>query len=338
MCRVSLIVPYFNTQIDLFISCLQSIQNQSFTNYEVIVVDDGSEGKLSRCAEELFNSMGLAGRFVRKNNGGVSSARNVGVTLARGQYVMFLDSDDLIDPEFLSLVFSNGQLPELILGKIKGCSCDQEPGSLNEGEARNHSMEIIRPDWLKRRFLGAHEVDRDEYSDYRSGPVSCLLLASNAKKQSFDDELSFGEDTVWYLSALDSVSSVGLLSYYAYGYRRVEKSLSTAYRPQMLGDIERFLSRAKSFVSNEAELTEFERLVVIWAFNVFRNQARITRSKQAVAELNHAMDCEPWKTAILNASNLHLPGRYYLFALALKAGLFRIALLIGHLGLLRLGH
>lgn len=338
MCRVSLIVPFFNTQFDLFNSCLQSIRNQSFEDYEVVVVDDGSEGGLSRCAEELFNSMRFSGRFFRKKNGGVSSARNAGVALACGQYVMFLDSDDLIDPEFLSLVFSNGQLPEMILGKIKGCSCDQEPGSLNEGEARNHSMEIIRPDWLKRRFLGAHEVDRDEYSDYRSGPVSCLLLASNAKKQSFDDELSFGEDTVWNLTALDSVSSVGLLSYYAYGYRRVEKSLSTAYRPQMLEDIERFLARAKSFVSNEAELTEFQRLVVIWAFNVYRNQARMPRSKQAVVELNHAMGCEPWKTSILNASKLHLPDRYYLFALALKVGLFRTALLMGHFGLRRLDH
>ena len=93
---VSIIVPVYNYKAYLR-RCLDSIAAQTFTDWECLVVDDGSsDGSDAICdeaaaADERF-------RVIHKQNGGISSARNAGLEAARGKFVMFCDQDDAIDP------------------------------------------------------------------------------------------------------------------------------------------------------------------------------------------------------------------------------------------------
>jgi glycosyltransferase involved in cell wall biosynthesis len=96
----SIIIPAYNVE-EFLVDCLKSIQEQSFSDYEVLVVDDGSTDGTGRIAQEFA---GRDKRFsvLTKKNGGVSSARNLGLEHASGEFVWFIDGDDYIHPESLS--------------------------------------------------------------------------------------------------------------------------------------------------------------------------------------------------------------------------------------------
>ena len=94
--RLSIIIPVYNAE-DYLDRCLHSILEQEFSSYEVILVDDGSSDA-SPLICDRYSSTDPRFRTVHKPNGGVSSARNMGLELAKGEYIMFLDSDDTLLP------------------------------------------------------------------------------------------------------------------------------------------------------------------------------------------------------------------------------------------------
>lgn len=92
---VTVIIPVYNTE-NFIISCLESVLNQTYKNFEVIVIDDGStDSTLAvlndyQCRYKIPNL-----RIVHQINSGPSAARNIGIQLAKGEYIAFLDSDDI---------------------------------------------------------------------------------------------------------------------------------------------------------------------------------------------------------------------------------------------------
>ena len=95
---VSIIVPVYNAQSHLS-RCLESICGQEYKNLELIVINDGSKDKSLPVCEE-FRKKDSRILLVDKANSGVSDTRNLGLKLAGGKYVQFVDSDDYIDPDF----------------------------------------------------------------------------------------------------------------------------------------------------------------------------------------------------------------------------------------------
>ena len=95
-CRLSIIIPVYNVE-EYLDRCLGSVLDQEFTSYEVILVDDGSTDS-SPLICDRYSATDPRFRTLHKPNGGVSSARNAGLELAKGEYVMFLDSDDALLP------------------------------------------------------------------------------------------------------------------------------------------------------------------------------------------------------------------------------------------------
>lgn len=89
--KVSVIIPAYNCAKNIG-KCLDSLERQEYGNIEVLVVDDGSTDDLSRVVES-YGQVTL----IRKENGGVASARNTGLDAATGDYIMFVDSDDYLD-------------------------------------------------------------------------------------------------------------------------------------------------------------------------------------------------------------------------------------------------
>ena len=95
---VSIILPVYNAQNHIA-RCLESICAQSWQNIEVIVLNDGSKDQSLPVCEE-FRARDSRIVLVDKANSGVSDTRNLGLKLASGRYVQFVDSDDYIDPDF----------------------------------------------------------------------------------------------------------------------------------------------------------------------------------------------------------------------------------------------
>lgn len=103
MPEISVIVPVYNAE-EYLERCIKSILNQSFTDFELILVDDGSTDSspfLCDKAREKDNRI----RVVHKDNGGVSSARNCGIDSSKGKYLIFCDSDDYVEQDWLELMY-----------------------------------------------------------------------------------------------------------------------------------------------------------------------------------------------------------------------------------------
>ena len=92
MSRISVIVPVYNVEKYLC-KCVDSILVQSYTNFELLLIDDGSTDSSGLICDE-YAAKDLRVRVFHKQNGGLSSARNVGISIAMGEYVIFVDSDD----------------------------------------------------------------------------------------------------------------------------------------------------------------------------------------------------------------------------------------------------
>lgn len=100
---ISVIVPIYKVQ-DYLDECIESIINQTYSNIEVILVDDGSPDRCPQMCDEWAKRDSRI-RVVHKKNGGLSSARNAGIDVAKGEYISFVDSDDFICKDALQNLY-----------------------------------------------------------------------------------------------------------------------------------------------------------------------------------------------------------------------------------------
>ena len=98
--KYSLIVPLYNRQ-DTIRACLDSLLVQEEQDYEIIIVNDGSTDTSGEIADEYANKFNNI-KVIHKENGGLSSARNAGIEVACGNYLLFPDSDDEYKPNLLN--------------------------------------------------------------------------------------------------------------------------------------------------------------------------------------------------------------------------------------------
>ena len=100
---ISIIVPIYNVENYLRM-CLDSIQNQTYKNFECLLINDGSpDNSAEICREYVAKDSRF--RYFEKENGGVSSARNLGMKCANGDYITFVDPDDWLDPDYLEILY-----------------------------------------------------------------------------------------------------------------------------------------------------------------------------------------------------------------------------------------
>lgn len=103
--EISVIVPIYNVEAYLP-RCVDSLLHQSFTDYEIILVDDGAtDGSPALC--DAYAAREERVRTIHKQNGGLSDARNAGIDAASGAYLAFVDSDDWVDDDFLKVLYEN---------------------------------------------------------------------------------------------------------------------------------------------------------------------------------------------------------------------------------------
>lgn len=105
MCEISIIVPVYNVEKYLK-KCVDSILNQTFQDFELILVDDGSPDNSGYICDQYAEEDPRI-RVIHKENGGLSSARNVGIDISRGKFLSFIDSDDYIDSDMIKILYND---------------------------------------------------------------------------------------------------------------------------------------------------------------------------------------------------------------------------------------
>jgi glycosyltransferase involved in cell wall biosynthesis len=101
---VSIILPVYNVECCI-IKCINSLLNQTLKNIEIILINDGSTDNTINILK-YYSKLDTRIKVVNKNNGGVASARNLGVTLAKGKYIDFVDPDDFIELNTYEILYN----------------------------------------------------------------------------------------------------------------------------------------------------------------------------------------------------------------------------------------
>lgn len=167
---ISIIVPVYNTERYLSQS-IESVISQSFSDWELVLVDDGSTDSSGKVCEKYAAGDNRI-KTIHKNNGGLSSARNAGLREATGDYILFLDSDDLLLPEALKNLWEVRQQTggDIICGKyIK----------FNDGRGIPVIEETIKPDRTEIKAYTPKEAVREVlYQKTIDNSVAAKLYAS----------------------------------------------------------------------------------------------------------------------------------------------------------------
>lgn len=240
----SIIVPVFNTQKYLQ-KCLESIRKQKYNNFEVILIDDGSSDNSPEICDS-YTKKDSRFSVIHKANEGQGVARNIGLTRAKGEFIIFVDSDDYIDENLLGYLSGIIKLynPELIIYKIRFLS--ELKAKLSEGANNSNVNEVL---------LGRYEL-WDKYLDMRTqigGWVSNKCIRKELFK---DNNLNFAvvrarEDAYLWAELFQKVNRIIDSDYI--GYTQVVRYGSTEQRvfsPDFLLSLE--ISKVKfEFVKQE---------------------------------------------------------------------------------------
>ena len=202
---ISVIIPVYNS-VSTLERCLDSLLNQSFQDFEICLVDDGSNDGSSFICDKYSTDNRVI--VTHQDNTGVSRARNVGLRMSRGDWVCFVDSDDWVEPDYLiNLVSATEKECDIAVG---GFVVDK-PNSIKVFSFKDVS------------FIMQKENADLFYSLVKSrllfGPVAKLFKKDiiNDYCIKFPESISYGEDRLFnyeYLSHVDSVSAVSDTSYH----------------------------------------------------------------------------------------------------------------------------
>lgn len=225
--RFSIIVPAYN--VERFLGeCLDSVLEQTCSDYEVIIVDDGSTDGSAEVAQEYVQHPQFT--MLSKPNGGLSSARNAGVAVARGDYVLFLDSDDYLDPTLLErLSECEPGIEVLVWGHI----------AFDEYSDAASPQFTPEPQILRKGIFGAFVARRFGYTATIRAYDRGLALITPFEPILHEDEL-FG------IEVFAQARSVQVIDHFGHFYRQRAGSITAESRRANVEGMLHVLERSES--------------------------------------------------------------------------------------------
>ncbi len=271
---VSIVVPVYN--VSLYIEkCIKSIQEQSYENLDIILIDDGStDGTSEICDKIAENDMRI--KVVHQKNSGVVRARKRGVELAKGKYISFVDGDDWIEPDMIKFMLNNIREAEILsLGVYEEVApdniavrYDEFPEGLYIGESQ--IAEILRN--------MIYDFAQDRLQRLTPWGWNKLFLSVLIKKiyQEIDPEITIAEDTVFVYKCLLRCKSIVISHNCFYHYQYREESAVHTANPHMLISINKiYLALYTEFNKHpmsESLLLQLQKWVLLmdyWAVNIY---------------------------------------------------------------------
>ena len=201
--KISVIIPVYNAELYLK-RCIDSVLNQSFKSFEIIAIDDGSKDNSFKILNE-YQQFSPNIRILSRENKGAAYTRNEGIELAKGEFIMFIDSDDYIKSDYLQVFYdeiSRG-LDDAVIGGLQRVNQDGKQ-------------------------LFSIQLGKDKWSKYRSISPCARIYR---KKFLQDNNLHFpefplGEDLLFSLKVYSKSKNINTISYCGYFWFYNENSAS----------------------------------------------------------------------------------------------------------------
>lgn len=239
---ISVIVPIYNVEKYLH-QCLKSIINQTYKNLEIILVDDGSPDNCPKICDE-YSRKDKRIKVIHKENGGLSSARNAGLDVVTGEYISFIDSDDMIDEKFI----------ETLYNLCKENNCD-----ISECNLQRFEKEVVKKaDNYDKKIYTNYEMQRRLYiPEYF---IRGIVVWNKLYKRYLYDDIRFPtgkineDEFTTYKVLYKCKSSICVTDEELYFYRINENSImGQKFNPKRLDVLDAFEER-KEFYKNCGEM------------------------------------------------------------------------------------
>lgn len=195
---VSIIIPVFNSEKYLE-RCIDSAIKQTYENIEIIIVDDCSKDKSKEIIEQYEIKNKKIKKILLSKNQGVSNARNVGMSVSDGEYIVFLDSDDYIDPFYIETLINNKEDEDMLVVVANNVKTEIY-------DSKSYALEVAYG-----KFFG-----------------SCwgYLIDKNKITCKFDLKTTYMEDTIFIMNVILNYKKVKVINCSLYNYIENEDSLT----------------------------------------------------------------------------------------------------------------
>lgn len=215
--KCSIVVPVYNTQEYLEI-CLESIRMQTYTDFEVIMINDGS----TDCSKDIcteYENKDSRFHLINKENGGVGSARNYAMPYIHGEYTIFIDSDDVLCSNMLEYLIN---VQEISKSRVVCC------GYIETKDVEIYCCEKKQKFYIDSNFCVSMLNDRCIGTAPWNKMIKTSLFYSKNNVEKFPEHLRVGEDEVWLVKTLDKESMVAIIDLPLYIYRIRENSATNS--------------------------------------------------------------------------------------------------------------
>lgn len=234
---ISIIVPVYNVELYLN-TCLDSIRAQTYRNFEVILVDDGSTDSCGKICDEYSNRDDRF-KVIHKKNGGLMSAWKKGLEYAKANLIMFVDSDDWVEKNTLEIFYN-----EYLKTKAEVICCSFFHSFKNKDIPDDHT---VKPGFYNKKRI-ENEIFPVLINDGKplSRGVRICRWAKLINKELLvnnlfwtDDQITIGEDLNIMFPIILETSSIDILSeQYLYHYRSNDESIMKKVSPEMFSKVE----------------------------------------------------------------------------------------------------
>ena len=281
--KISVIVPVYNVEKYLP-RCIDSILTQTFTDFELLIIDDGSTDNSSKICDEYAKKDARV-RVFHKENGGVGSARNMGICEAKGQWICFVDSDDWLEINCYSSLMEDDDVADLT---YFGCCCRFIDG----GSTSYSPPSFYSIDRNKVEEKLACLKDNTQHFEYLGYTWNKLFRKDIIDRQQifFINGLTLREDELFTLSYARYATSLRVKSDILYNYRVITTGLSNSIK-----SIDEYLSFSKQLSKilsrySNCHLLRLEyNAMLFYLFVVMSNER--TLSKRWLRSINTFVHC-----------------------------------------------
>lgn len=274
--KISVIVPIYKVE-DYLHRCVDSIINQTYANLEIILVDDGSPDNCPMICDEYAKKDSRI-RVVHKKNGGLSDARNAGIDIATGEYIMFIDSDDFVDIEMMESMMKNmiDNNVDMVVCNIKYVYEDREVVKYNQAD----------------RILDRYEA-MEEY--LKDGVVQAVAWNKLYKKSLINDMRykvgKTNEDEFFTYKVVDKTDKIYYNSRPFYNYIQRDSSIMGKYSLKRLDGVEASYERLNFIKERYPDLYEKEKKtfinLCIYSYQMILKEPNLDKNKQGRKILNN---------------------------------------------------
>lgn len=336
--KVSIIIPVYNAQ-EYLQKCIDSVLSQSFSDIEVVLVDDGSKDDSGKICDE-YASKDSRVNVVHQANAGVSAARNKGIELASGEWIMFVDSDDFITIDAVGKMISQATKTECqnVIANFF------EDGKTLTGNVVEFALSEYRDDFwggciAGPDMFGSVYPEKVRQLPYLGTPCAKLFLRKTVIENNirFPLDVRFGEDSIFNMYVFKYVEKVVFVDEPVYVYRKHEGSLCT-------GNIDKKADEYTAYVNKtEIVLEEFKvenglnpyRAVdlsqMVWELsNLYGADAQSVKQIFAYSKLLKTFaELKPCKAALKTVKLEWVPElKHKLFVALLKKKLYLVSILV----------